>query len=62
MVYKRFRKKEKDIFIVDVEERLRNIFGTKVNISQGKKKGKIEIEYYNDEELNGIVSMLLEDM
>jgi ParB family chromosome partitioning protein len=55
-------KKEKDIFIVDVEERLRNIFGTKVNISQGKKKGKIEIEYYNDEELNGIVSMLLEDM
>ncbi|MDU2198520.1 MAG: ParB/RepB/Spo0J family partition protein, partial [Peptostreptococcaceae bacterium] len=53
-------KKEKDIFIVDVEERLRNIFGTKVNISQGKKKGKIEIEYYNDEELNGIVSMLLE--
>ena len=54
--------KEKDIFIVDVEERLRNIFGTKVNISQGKKKGKIEIEYYNDEELNGIVSMLLEDM
>ena len=55
-------KKEKDIFIVDVEERLRNIFGTKVNISQGKKKGKIEIEYYNDEELNSIVSMLLEDM
>ena len=56
------KSKEKDVFIVDVEERLRNIFGTKVNISQGKKKGKIEIEYYNDEELNGIVSMLLEDM
>lgn len=55
-------KKEKDIFIIDVEERLRNIFGTKVNISQGKKKGKIEIEYYNEEELNVIVSMLLEDM
>ena len=55
-------KKEKDIFIVDVEERLRNVFGTKVNISQGKKKGKIEIEYYNDDELNNIISMLLEDM
>ena len=55
-------KKEKDIFITDVEERLRNIFGTKVNISQGKKKGKIEIEYYNDDELNNIVSMLLEEM
>ena len=53
--------KEKDIFIVDVEEKLRNIFGTKVNISKGKKKGKIEIEYYNDEDLNNIVSMLLEE-
>lgn len=53
--------KEKDIFIVDVEEKLRNIFGTKVNISKGKKKGKIEIEYYNEDDLNNIVSMLLED-
>ena len=53
--------KEKDVFIVDVEERLRNIFGTKVNISKGKKKGKIEIEYYNEDDLNNIVSMLLED-
>ena len=53
--------KEKDVFIVDVEERLRNIFGTKVNISRGKKKGKIEIEYYNEDELNNIVSMLLEE-
>ena len=55
-------KKEKDLFIVDVEEKLRNIFGTKVNISKGKKKGKIEIEYYNDDELNNIVGLLLEDM
>ena len=53
--------KEKDVFIVDVEEKLRNIFGTKVNISKGIKKGKIEIEYYNEDDLNNIVSMLLED-
>ena len=53
--------KEKDVVIVDVEEKLRNIFGTKVNISKGKKKGKIEIEYYNEDDLNNIVSMLLED-
>lgn len=52
--------KPKDIYIVDVEERLTNVFGTKVNISKGKKKGKIEIEYYNDEDLNSIVSLLLE--
>lgn len=53
--------KTKDIFIVDVEERLTNAFGTKVNISKGKKKGKIEIEYYNEDDLNNIVSMLLEE-
>ncbi|MDU7903990.1 MAG: chromosome partitioning protein ParB, partial [Peptostreptococcaceae bacterium] len=52
--------KKKDIYIVDVEERLTNVFGTKVNISKGKKKGKIEIEYYNDEDLDNIVSLLLE--
>ena len=55
------KSKEKNVFIVDVEEKLRNIFGTKVNISKGKKKGKIEIEYYNEDDLNNIVSMLLED-
>ena len=55
------KSKEKDVFIVDVEEKLRNIFGTKVNISKGKKKCKIEIEYYNEDDLNNIVSMLLED-
>ena len=55
------KSKEKVVFIVDVEEKLRNIFGTKVNISKGKKKGKIEIEYYNEDDLNNIVSMLLED-
>ena len=55
------KSKEKDVFIVDVEEKLRNIFGTKVTISKGKKKGKIEIEYYNEDDLNNIVSMLLED-
>lgn len=54
------RKKEKDVFIIDVEEKLMNIFGTKVNISKGRNKGKIEIEYYNDDELNNIISMIIE--
>ena len=54
-------KKDKDIFIVDIEDKLTNVFGTKVNISKGKKKGKIEREYYNDEDLNNIISMLLEE-
>lgn len=54
------KKIEKDIFIIDIEEKLRNILGTNVKISNGKKKGKIEIEYYNQDELDDIVSMLLE--
>lgn len=53
--------KQKDIFIKDIEERLMNTLGTKVNISNGKNKGKIEIEYYTDEDLNDIIERLLEE-
>ncbi|MBU5335383.1 ParB/RepB/Spo0J family partition protein [Intestinibacter bartlettii] len=53
--------KEKDIFIKDIEDRLMNTLGTKVNITSGKKKGKIEIEYYTDEDLNDIIYRLLEE-
>ena len=52
------KSKEKDVFIVDVEEKLRNIFGTKVNISNKNNKGKIEIEYYSDEDLQRILDII----
>ena len=55
------KSKEKDIFIKDIEERLMNTLGTKVNISTGNKKGKIEIEYYTDDDLNDIIDRLLEE-
>lgn len=42
----------------EVEEKLKDHFGTRVLISEGKKKGKIEIEFYNDDELNRIIEML----
>lgn len=58
---KKVDKKQKDIYIVDAEEKLSNIFGTPVNISMGKKKGKIEIEYNNEEELNEILSMMIDE-
>ncbi len=48
----------KDNFLVEFESDLQSVFGTKVNIKHGKKKGKIEIEYYNDEDLNRILHML----
>ncbi len=59
---KEIKKKERktDPILLNIEEKLRNILGTKVNILKGKKKGKIEIEYYNEEELENILSYMLE--
>ena len=58
---KKPEKRQKDIYIIDAEEKLSNIFGTQVNISKGKKKGKIEIVYNNEEELNDILSMMIDE-
>lgn len=58
---RKVEKKEKDIYIIDAEEKLSNIFGTKVNISMNNKKGKIEISYNNEDELNDILSMIMEE-
>ncbi len=48
----------KDSFIIEFESDLQSVFGTKVNIKQGRKKGRIEIEYYNDEDLSRLIQML----
>ncbi|EYE88650.1 plasmid partitioning protein ParB [Fervidicella metallireducens AeB] len=50
-------KPKKEIFIKDIEDRLKHILGTKVTINKGRKKGKIEIEYYSDEDLERIIDM-----
>ena len=50
--------KQKDPEVLAVESRLRDYFSTKVNISHSGKKGKIEIEYYNQEDLNRILDVL----
>ena len=42
----------------DIEERMKQIFGTKVIInSKNKNKGKIEIEYYDSEQLEHLCEM-----
>ena len=51
--------KSKDPHIVSIEEQLRRVFGTQVRILRGKKKGRIEIEYYNDEDLERILGLVL---
>lgn len=57
---KRKTEVKKDIFIQEKESVLRDHFGTAVNITKGKKKGKIEIEFYTNEDLERIISLLKE--
>ncbi|MEN1966538.1 ParB/RepB/Spo0J family partition protein [Lentibacillus sp. N15] len=55
------RKKEKpkkDIFLKEHESVLRDRFGTPVTIQRGKRKGKIEIEFYSDEDLERIMESM----
>ena len=51
-------KRDKDPLTIGIEESLRKALGTKVIISKGKKKSKIEIEYYSDEDLERILDVL----
>ena len=51
--------KEHTFLYEDLEERLKGIIGTKVNVNPKKNgKGKIEIEYYSEKELERIFDLL----
>ena len=52
------RKKVKSPDAARVEDELRELFGTKVTINSTGKKGRIEIEYYGQDDLNRIVEQL----
>lgn len=52
------RIKEKKPWLMDMEEQIGEILGTKVQIIQGRKKGKIEIEYYSPEDLERILELI----
>ncbi|SHI45162.1 ParB/RepB/Spo0J family partition protein [Parasporobacterium paucivorans] len=53
-------KKANNPIFRDIEKSIENIIGTKVRLSQkAKGKGKIEIEYYSDEDLDRILEMLM---
>ncbi|ADQ42041.1 parB-like partition protein [Caldicellulosiruptor acetigenus I77R1B] len=45
--------------IREIEENLMKLFGLKVKIQKKKNKGKIEIEFSSDEELEKIISILM---
>ncbi|MGM9972487.1 MAG: ParB/RepB/Spo0J family partition protein [Clostridiaceae bacterium] len=42
----------------DIKNRFENLLGTKVNIDAKKNKGKIEIEYYSEDDLQRIIDIL----
>ncbi|UOQ83791.1 ParB/RepB/Spo0J family partition protein [Gracilibacillus salinarum] len=52
------KKVRKDIFITEKENHLKDYFGTNVSINKGKRKGKIEIEFFSDDDLNRILEMM----
>ncbi|MDN5387069.1 MULTISPECIES: ParB/RepB/Spo0J family partition protein [Bacillus] len=54
-------KQVKDAVIKERESYLRNYFGTPVTIKKQKKKGRIEIEFYSNEDLERILELLAQE-
>lgn len=52
------RGEKKDIFIEEKESQLREYFGTTVTIKKSKNKGKIEIEFFSEDDLERILELL----
>lgn len=48
----------KDPNTIEIEARLREIFGTKVNLVRNKDRGRIEVEFYTDDDLERILLLL----
>ncbi len=52
--------KQLEIIYQDLEEKMKQILGTKVSINaKDENKGKIEIEYYNKEDLDRLINMII---
>ncbi|OAA83093.1 ParB/RepB/Spo0J family partition protein [Clostridium ljungdahlii] len=50
--------KKANPYYVDIREKLEDLFGTKVSLMDKKNKGKIQIEYYSQEDLQRILDIL----
>ena len=51
-------KQELNPYYKEIKNQLQNYFGTKVNISNKNNKGKIEIEYYSEDDLQRILDII----
>lgn len=52
------KKQNKDVHTQATESQLRDYFGTQVQIKKVKNKGKIEIEFYSEDDLQRILEIL----
>ena len=52
------KKKALDLEMADAEDRLRRLLGTKVKIKQGRRGGKIEIDFFSRDELDRLLELL----
>ena len=48
----------KDIHIRDLEQKLERHLGTRVRLRHGRKRGKIQIDYYSLEDLDRVLKLL----
>jgi len=52
-------KKAKELFMIELEEKLMGVLGTKVTLNRGRKSGSIEIEYYDDDDLERLIELIV---
>ncbi|MFL0248545.1 ParB/RepB/Spo0J family partition protein [Candidatus Clostridium stratigraminis] len=55
---KKVKENNENIFYLDIKDKLQEYFGTKVQLINKKNKGKIEIEYYSEDDLERILDIL----
>ena len=53
---------KRDIFVVDIEERLTESLGTKVKVNKGKNKWTVNIEFLSDDQLEDFLSQYEEEV
>ncbi len=51
-------KKKRDPYLMDVEEKLKDQFHTKVHIREKGQKGSIQLDYYSMDDLNRLLELL----
>jgi ParB family transcriptional regulator, chromosome partitioning protein len=56
--HEKTEEKKENIYYNDIKDKLESYFGTRVSLIDKKNKGKIEIEYYSEDDLQRILDIL----